>query len=158
MIATYRKLKTLGRLMGEVLRDSGMEAAAANREWLIRRGQLALLDAMADRDDLTATTDDATTHLIGAYADGGKWRGEVTSGLRRAGLIVRVGAVRSCRAARHAGLVTRWRGANRDAINAERDRLRAWLDANTPSRPPPKDAGQQAAPTAAAPKTRTLFD
>jgi hypothetical protein len=110
---------------------------------------------MADRDDLTATTDDATTHLIGAYADGGKWRGEVTKGLARRGLILRDGATTSCRAARHAGLVTRWRGVNRDAINTERDRLRAWLDAHPPPRNEP---GQQTASTAAAPRYRTLFD
>jgi hypothetical protein len=157
MIA-YAKTKRLARLVGELMRDAGVEAAAAgaNREWLIRRGQLALLDAMAERDDLTATTDDATTHLIGAYADGGKWRGEVTKGLARRGLILRDGAVRSCRAARHRGLLTLWRGANRDAINTERDRLRAWLDAHPP--PPPNEQGQQTASTAAAPRYRTLFD
>ena len=156
MIA-YAKTKRLARLVGELMRDAGVEAAAAgaNREWLIRRGQLALLDAMAERDDLTATTDDATTHLLGRYRDGGKWRGEVTSGLRRAGLIVRAGAVRSCRAARHRGLLTLWRGANRDAIDTERDRLRAWLDAHPPPRNEP---GQQTASTAAAPMCRRLFD
>jgi hypothetical protein len=158
MIATYRKLKTLGRLMGEVLRDSGMEAAAANRERMIGRAQLAMLDAMTQRDDLTASTDDCTTHLLTRYDDGGKWRGEVPKGLARRGLIVRDGAVTSCRAARHAGLVTKWRGVNRNAIEAERERLRQWLDSDPPPRPPPNDAGQRTASPAAAPQCRTLFD
>jgi hypothetical protein len=152
MIATPRRL---ARMIGETLRDAGMHAAAANREWMIQRGQLALLDAMASQPDLIATTDDATTHLIGAYADGGKWRGEVPKGLARRGLIVRDGAVTSCRAARHAGLVTRWRGLDRDAIDAERERLRAWCDTHPPPRNEP---GQQTASTAAAPMCRRLFD
>ena len=74
----------------------------------ICKGQVALLVAlMAANTD--GTLDLATAKLSETFTDGGKWRGQIPSGLYKAGIIERVGADNSKRQSRKGGLLRRWR-------------------------------------------------
>src|SRR5262245_62034942 len=120
---------TAGRLEGECRRDEGMALAAANHQILIWRCQLALLDVIRSRPDRTASTDDATENLWRRFLNGGKWRGEVTRGLARLGLIRKAGVITSARPSRLAGYLSLWQGINDAAIDAHRAQLRRCLAA-----------------------------
>ncbi len=122
-----------------VRRDAGMDLAARRKEWAIRRGMLAFIEALLRNQDHKATTDDATTHLDTAYSDGGRWRGSIPRRLFSKGLIERAGVITSVRASRHAGLVTEWRAVDLEALERERAELAAWLRVN----PCPSDPGRQ---------------
>lgn len=61
-----------GRRRGQARRDEGLDRAAARREWQIQHGTLAFLDAMQNRPDHTAATDDAAYDLSRKYEDGGR--------------------------------------------------------------------------------------
>ena len=120
------------RAEGDRLRNAGMTLAAQGRDWLILRGQLALLDAIRSAPDRTATTDDATSDLMRAYPDGGRWRGSIPRALSHLGLIRKAGAVSSARASRHGGLVAAWQGIDDAAIDRHRAELRRRLAKMTP--------------------------
>lgn len=100
------------------------------KRWLIERDTLAFLDAMMNRPDRTATTDDAVDDLRDRYADGGRWRGSIPSGLAREGLIIHAEVIPSCRVSRHRGYVTLWRALDIPAIEQRRAELRRWLNDN----------------------------
>lgn len=104
-----------GRREGAARRDEGVERAAARREWEIQRATLAFLDAIRQRPDRTATTDDLSRNC----ENGGRWRGSVPKRLARQGLIKAVGAMHSARPARHKGLLTRWRAVDEKRYPAQ---------------------------------------
>lgn len=131
-----------GRRRGEARRDEGVDRAAARRTWHIKRGTLVFLDAMLKRPDRTATTDDATDDLSQQYGDGGRWRGAIPKRFAAGGLIEQVGAIRSARPSRHAGLLSQWRAVDDDAIDRRRNELRHWL-ANNPHPPSEDGDGNQ---------------
>lgn len=74
----------------------------------ICKGQVALLVALLAANS-DGTLDLATAKLSEKFSDGGKWRGQIPSGLYKAGLIERVGADNSKRQSRKGGLLRRWR-------------------------------------------------
>ena len=119
-----------GVALGAALRDAGIDLATRRREWMVRRGELALLDALLVSPDGTATTDDATSDIGATYEDGGHWRGSVPRRLAADRIIEDAGAVRSCRPARHRGYVTRWRLRDRTAAESRRAEVRTWLAAH----------------------------
>lgn len=114
-------------IAGRAARDAGMDQAAARKERQIRQGALSFLDALLASPDGTATTDDATDRLDGAYEDGGRWRGSITRRLAGKRLIRRIGFITSKRASRHAGPVGVWQIQDAAAVERERDELRDWL-------------------------------
>lgn len=114
----------------EARRDAGMELAAMRKRWLIERDTLAFLDAIMDRPDRTASTDDTVDDLRDRFADGGRWRGSIPSTLARQGLIRHAGVIPSCRVSRHRGYVTLWRALDIPAIERRRSELRRWLTDN----------------------------
>lgn len=102
---------------GERRRDVGMALAAARRPDRVTLGRLALVQALIDSLDETATIDDATSpeEMAQGYDDGGRWRGTVTRSLVADGFAEIVGMARSRRPSRHRGYVARLRLTDRPA-------------------------------------------
>ena len=119
------------RTEGERLRDVGMALAAARRPDRVTLGRLALVQALVDSLDGTATIDDATPpdEMAAGYEDGGRWRGTVTRSLVADGLATIDGTTRSRRPSRHRGYVARLRLADRPAAIAYLQRMAAALAA-----------------------------
>ncbi|MBX3435310.1 MAG: hypothetical protein KF847_18490 [Pirellulales bacterium] len=117
------------RQQGDGLRDAGMGLAAGARPERVTAGKAALLRALLNAPDGTATIDDATADLSAEFRDGGKWRGTVTRSLAVLGLIEPVGAEKSDRPSRHRGYVTRWRLRDRQKAVAYLASLVRSLDA-----------------------------
>lgn len=132
-----------GAAAGAVRRDAGIVLAEQNRERLVCRGTLALVEALLASPDGTATTDAATSDIDATYADGGRWRGGIPKRLAADRFIERAGVVSSCRPARHAGYTTVWRIRDRRGLEARRDSLRARLAAI--EYPPTKTTGETVA-------------
>jgi hypothetical protein len=84
---------------GERRRDIGMNRAAARRPDRVTLGRLAMLRALLWSADGCGTIDDATpqTEVVAKYADGGKWRGQVTRGLASDGFTEATGEYRRTR-------------------------------------------------------------
>lgn len=95
---------------GDKLRDVGMALAAARRPDQVTIGRLAMVRALLQSPDGTATIDDATSEdeLSGGFADGGKWRGTVTRSLVKDGIAKIAGMAKSRRKSRHSGSVAKW--------------------------------------------------
>ena len=117
------------RREGERRKDAGMALAADARPDAILAGKIALLRALLESPDGTATIDDATPDLGVEFGCGGKWRGTVCLGLAQAGQIVRIGVELSKRPSRHCGYVTRWRVVNRSKAKLLLAALLTKLDA-----------------------------
>ncbi len=119
------------RAEGERRRDVGMALAAARRPDRVTLGRLALVQALIDSLDGTATIDDATTpeEMAAGYEDGGRWRGTVTRSLVADGLATIDGTTRSRRPSRHRGYVARLRLADRPAAVQYLRRMAAALAA-----------------------------
>ena len=94
----------------------------------ILKGQVALLAALLTANDGNGTLDDATAKLSEPFDDSGKWRGQITLGLCRDGLIESVGAVNSKRRSRHRGLLRRWRLVDRVKARAKIESLRQFIE------------------------------
>ncbi len=94
----------------------------------ILKGQVALLAALLAANDGNGTLDDATAKLSEPFEDSGKWRGQITLGLCREGLIESVGAVNSNRRSRHRGLLRRWRLVDRVKARAKIESLRLFIE------------------------------
>ncbi len=119
------------RAEGERRRDVGMALAAARRPDRVTLGRLAMVQALVDSLDGTATIDDATTpeELEAGYEDGGRWRGTVTRSLVADGYAEIVGTTRSRRPSRHRGYIARLRLADRPAAVEYLRRMTAALAA-----------------------------
>lgn len=113
------------RREGERRRDAGVERAARRRRRMVWRGQLRLIAAILR--DGTGTTDDAVRDLDRAYADGGRWRGGITLGLVRLGLVRCVGYVPSARPSRHAGRIAEWEATDPAQLRGHADILHRRL-------------------------------
>lgn len=124
------------REQAEAAKERGMTLAADARAEAVAAGQVALLRALFDADDGTATIDDATTDLKHQFEGGGKWRGSITSQLSRRRIIERVGVRLSERPSRHRGFVSVWRIRERVKAKREIKRLSAWLSAVEKENPP----------------------
>lgn len=113
---------------GDQRRQVGMALAAAANCDRVTLGRLAMLKALLDSPDATATIDDATSpqDLAKGFADGGKWRGSVTRSLADDGLAEITGTTRSVRPSRHRGYVSILRLTDR---NAAKQYLAAISDA-----------------------------
>ena len=94
----------------------------------ILKGQFALLAALLAANDGNGTLDDATAKLSEPFEDSGKWRGQITLGLCREGLIASVGAENSKRRSRHCGLLHRWRLVDRKKAQAKIEALRRFIE------------------------------
>lgn len=117
---------------GRDRRDAGLARASTprHRRLTIALGKLALLDALQASPNGTATTDDIADDPAAAYADGGKWRGEITHELARRGLIERTGYTSSYRPSRHGSPIGVWRlAADAAQVDAHRGRLRLLVAA-----------------------------
>ena len=110
---------------GEALRDAGIARASFAKQDRISRLELRFLDALAEAG--TGTLDLAEDDLQQTCHDGGKWRGSIPMRLARDGLIIAIGAQKSKRRARHAGLLTTWTIRDAAAVNARRQVLRILL-------------------------------
>lgn len=117
---------------GRDRRDAGLARASTprHRRLMIATGQLALLDAIATSPDGTGTTDDIADDAGTAFADGGRWRGAITHGLARLGLIERIDYTASYRPSRHGSTIGVWRlAADARQVDAHRGRLRLLVAA-----------------------------
>jgi hypothetical protein len=94
----------------------------------IAKGQLSLLVALLGANDGNGNLDDATAKLSEKFEDAGKWRGQVTLGLFREGLIEPIGADNSKRRSRHSGLLRRWRLISGAKARLKIDALRVRID------------------------------
>lgn len=94
----------------------------------IPKGQIALLAALLAANDGNGTLDDATAKLSEPFEDSGKWRGQITLGLCREGLIASVGAENSKRRSRHRGLLRRWRLVDRKKAQSKIEALRRLIE------------------------------
>lgn len=94
----------------------------------ILKGQVALLAALLTANDGNGTLDDATAKLAEPFEDSGKWRGQITLGLWRDGLIEPVGAENSRRRSRHRGLLRRWRLMDREKAQLKIEALRISIE------------------------------
>ena len=110
---------------GESLRDAGILLASHGKRDRIDRLELRFLDALAAAG--SGTLDLAEDDLRHKCLDGGKWRGSIPMRLARDGLIIAIGAQKSKRRARHAGLLTIWTIRDAAAVNARRRALRSLL-------------------------------
>ena len=110
---------------GEALRDAGIVLASNGNRDRINRLELRFLDALSKAG--SGTLDLAEDNLRKKYADGGKWRGGILMRLARGGLIISIGAQKSKRRARHAGLLNTWSIRDAAAVNARRQVLRSLL-------------------------------
>jgi hypothetical protein len=128
--------------IGERRRDRGIERASFDHTRQILEGRIALIDVLLASPDGTATTDATVANLAAKHSDGGRWRGAITSGLARQRIIVADGVERSCRPARHAGYLTRWRLLDHSAAVARRSADAAALAAMDA---PPNATGPAAA-------------
>lgn len=113
-IAAHRRVrnsrKTDTRIeTGRELREKGMALSASKQVQQIRRGMVAMLSAMLERDDLTGTADDIAADLDRKYEDGGHWVGSVTSNLLNRSLIEFIGYTKSARRSRHSGVLGQYR-------------------------------------------------
>jgi hypothetical protein len=129
MTATLERAEAVER--GGLLRDAGILRAnekKQNRDTAgLLRAEWRFLDVLLTNG--SASSDDAADDLDAKHDDGGHWLGGIFLRLVRAGLIVEVGSVRSCRPARHRGKLTLWGIANREAVERRRRDVRAMLDA-----------------------------
>lgn len=108
-IAAHRRVRNsrktdTGIETGRELREKGMALSASKHAQQIRRGMVAMLSAMLERDDLTGTADDIAADLDRKYEDGGHWVGSVTSNLLKRSLIEFFGYTKSARRSRHSGV------------------------------------------------------
>ena len=101
------------RQQGQAGKRRGSQFAANRQPGRVIAGKIAMLRALLESRDGTATIDDATADLAEPFDDGGKWRGSVTQSLSMAGIIEGNGVEKSDRPSRHRGYVTRWRLVNR---------------------------------------------
>jgi len=142
MTATIERAEAVER--GAMMRDAGILRASEkkhNRDTAgLLRAERRFLDALLMNG--TASSDDAADDLDGKHDDGGHWLGGIFLRLSRAGLIVEVGSVRSCRPIRHRGKLTLWGIGQREAVERRRRDVAAMLDALETSR---NDAGESAA-------------
>jgi len=114
---------------GEAGKLRGMTLAADAQTDRVAAGRIALLRALLDSPDGTATIDDATDDLTAAYRDGGRWRGSVSRSLAAAGITERASVEQSDRPSRHRGYVTRWRLVDRRRATLMLAGLVAAMDA-----------------------------
>lgn len=114
----------------ERLRDAGLDQAAKRRPDRVMLGRLAMLDALLQSPDGTATIDDATPpkEFAAGYRDGGFWRGQITRSLAEAGYIERIGWRLSSRPTRHRSPVSIWRLVDRAAATTHRSHLKAVIN------------------------------
>lgn len=125
-----------GRELGKKRAERGLKRAACKHDTEIRRDILRFLDALLASCDGTGTTDDTVDDLRSKFSDGGKWRGNITQWLLKAGLIFFTGWAVSARPSRHGGNVKVWKLVDRDAAVRYRDALKAEIA---------RDAGESAA-------------
>ena len=85
----------------------GIQRAARSHEHDVREYQIRFLSHLLSQPDYAGTIDGIGDTLL-TYSDRsrGKWKGEVSRGLVRAGVIEGIGACRSRRVSRNRGLVT----------------------------------------------------
>ncbi|HPF39406.1 MAG TPA: hypothetical protein P5081_02860 [Phycisphaerae bacterium] len=121
---------THGRAIGEHRKRDALELHEANRDDILRRGRLALLEVLLRSG--TATADDVRDAIELPPGVDGRCLGSVPGPLARAGIIERGGYAMSARPARHASILTVWRLV--DAAAARR-----WLATN-PAPPDDDDA------------------
>ncbi len=134
---------TDGRERGDKRAERGIQRAAYSHEPQIRRDTLRMLDSLLASPTGCATLDDATSDLTAKHADGGMWRGSIPRRLRALGLIVSLGAARSARPTRHAGLLNEWRLIDRPRAEVLRAVLAAHLQqeaGKSPATDSPADA------------------
>jgi hypothetical protein len=120
--------KKAGQREGRRRRDVAHAALEANRDhrlWTARRELLLYLLTNG-----TGTIDDIRPRIGTVDPDDSHWLGAIPGPLSRRRIIERVSVVTSSRAARHAGLLSRWRLIDQTAAEA-------WLREH-PALSPPK--------------------
>ena len=94
----------------------------------IAKGQVALLAALVAAKDHQASLDDATANLSDKFEDDGKWRGQITKGLQKDGLIEKDEAKNSRRVSRNGGLLWSWRLVDSGKAKLKIESLQRWID------------------------------